>query len=581
MSTTTRRAQLDHLLDDILEAYSDKDHPIRLIATAHGAVFDLNSMTLQDSSNAPVSITNAIKNRILCLPDFYIHYVDKSTNDWTTLTATDFDTFMLTGTGPYTSTPTATAPTSGGTSTTTIDSASLAAIAAAIGTATTSAVTSAPRHTPDPVETFLKNKGNVEDYKPLREAKFWNVWHRAFIATAHAQGLENMVNPTFVPPTVGAVGYDVWQAKQKHAFAILSSTLLESGSQQIVHRYSDQSDPTTFGDAQSIYRDLVLHFTGGVAAATTLESLEREIDLLCWDRKWSKTHVAFLMMVDHKLVDHRGLAPSANFPDTWYIKKLNATFKNHNEVTSYIGQLALQEVTYTRVSGAAVTAALTYEIQVSHLRDFCIMLDARHQEQAAANQASTAMKTEIKKSLGIHTSEGEQQTGHRRGGPGHGRGCGRGRGRGRGRSQGRGRGRERGRYHNFLSDDEFWSLDEEGYQRLLQERATRGELSLNNTDTQPQSTSVQPTNANVGPTTPQPVPSTVSATTPVDAASQVSAPSRQANMLQISPHSAAVTPSPPGPTSSHMDSGPSTLLRQMMSTASARSQPRPVTLVLL
>ena len=72
MSTTTRRAQLDHLLDDILEAYSDKDHPIRLIGTGQGAVsvtdminitdVDLNSMTLQDSSNAPVSITNAIKN---------------------------------------------------------------------------------------------------------------------------------------------------------------------------------------------------------------------------------------------------------------------------------------------------------------------------------------------------------------------------------------------------------------------------------------------------------------------------------------------------------------------------------------
>ena len=414
--STTRRAQLDHLLDDILEAHTDNDHPIRLIATAQGAVsvtdminitdVDLNLMTLQDSSNAPVSITNAIKNRILSLPDFYIHYVNKSTNDWTTLTAIDFDTFMLTGTGPYTPTPTATTPTSGGTSTTTIDSATLAAIAAAVGTATTSAVTSAPRHTPDPLETFLKNKGNVEDYKPLREAKFWNVWHRAFIATVHAQGLEDMVDPTFIPPTRGAAGYDVWQAKQKHAFAILSSTLLESGSQQIVRRYSDQSDPTTFGDAQSIYQDLVLHFTGGVAAATTLESLEREIDQLRWDRKWSKTFVAFLTMVDHKLVDHRGLAPFANFPDTWYIKKLNATFKNHNEITPYIGQLALQEVTYTRVSGAAVTTALTYDIQVSHLRDFCIMLDAHHQEQAAANRAHTAMKTEIKKSLGIHTSEG-------------------------------------------------------------------------------------------------------------------------------------------------------------------------------
>ena len=99
-----------------------------------------------------------------------------------------------------------------------------------------------------------------------------------------------------------------------------------------------------------------------------------------WDKKWNKTLEAFLLLADHKLRDHQGLADCNVFPDTWYIKKLNAMFSGHHEITSYLGQLQVQEANYIRLSGHAVSTALTYELHYAQLRDFCIMLDGRNKE---------------------------------------------------------------------------------------------------------------------------------------------------------------------------------------------------------
>ena len=88
-----RKAQLDHLLDTILEAQGGSDHVVHLIANAQGVTTaadvaniseaDLQKMTLKDSSGNDVHIPGAIVNKILNLSDFYIHYVDKRTHDWT------------------------------------------------------------------------------------------------------------------------------------------------------------------------------------------------------------------------------------------------------------------------------------------------------------------------------------------------------------------------------------------------------------------------------------------------------------------------------------------------------------------
>ena len=517
-------------------------------------------MSLYDSNGDGVPIPGAITNKILNLSEFFIHYVDKRTHDWTAHNEFDLETFMLTGTGPLTPPNPASVPSVTPVAPT-IDTATIQAIAAAVGGATTSAISRAPK-TADPLDTFLKNKWTSEAYKPFHEAKYWNQWYRAFVAIATSQGLEDVLNPTYSLGTTATAGdLALWNAKQKHAYAILSSCLLESGSQQIVQQYSNKDDLSTFGHAQHIYRDLVAHFQHGVAASTSLDTLERDMVALRLGKKWNKTLEAFLLLADHKLRDHQGLADHNNYPDSWYIKKLNAMFSGHAEIISYLGQLQVQELNYLRLAGVAVTTALTYEVHYTQIRDFCITLDGRNKEAAEMKHARSIMKAEIKRSMNVSQADPGTAPSTAQPARGHGSGRGRGQGRGRGgRDRGRGRSGGRGCYHNYLPDDQYWNLGQSSYDKLVHGCISSGEIQSNNVDTQ-----ALPSNSS---TPSSVVPPAVTTTTPVvpDAPSALTTPTRQV-------HTAHVTPSTAGSTSTQMDSGPPILLRQMLSSASARSQP--------
>ena len=281
MSThvAARKAQLDHLLDTILEVQGDNDHVVHLIANTQGVTTaadvtniseaDLQNMALKDSNGTDVCTPGAIVNKILNLSDFFIHYMDKQTHDWTPHNEFDLETFMLTGTGPLkptTAVPNPPAPTN---NPTTIQS-----IAEAVGGATTTVIMNAPKPV-DCLKTFLKHKGTSEAYKPLQEAKYWNQWHQALVAIATSQGLDDVLDPTFACGTMStSADFELWNAKQKHAYAILSSCLLESGSQQIVRHYSNKDYLTSFGHTQHLYHDLVAHFQDGVAAPISLDTWE-------------------------------------------------------------------------------------------------------------------------------------------------------------------------------------------------------------------------------------------------------------------------------------------------------------------
>ena len=106
-----KKRQLDHLIDVILETSGDIDHPARRIAEEYPAIIvqdyinidrmELDSMNLT-KSNSTVSIPNALKKQILSLQDFWKHWGDKNTKDWSVLTIDNFDDFLMDGTGPQT-----------------------------------------------------------------------------------------------------------------------------------------------------------------------------------------------------------------------------------------------------------------------------------------------------------------------------------------------------------------------------------------------------------------------------------------------------------------------------------------------
>ena len=107
-----KKAQLDHLIDVILNANGDTDNEYRCIAdmcptdnvqdyiNIDCGELDAMNLTKAGTSNNPVDLSNAMKKCVLALKSFWAHWGDNTTKDWCTLSIGDFETFLLTGTGP-------------------------------------------------------------------------------------------------------------------------------------------------------------------------------------------------------------------------------------------------------------------------------------------------------------------------------------------------------------------------------------------------------------------------------------------------------------------------------------------------
>ena len=237
--TNFKKRQLDHLIDVIMEAIGDVDHPAHRIADKYPAnnvqdyinidrtELDMMELAESDSNNVPY-IPNALKKRILSLEDFWKHWGDKSAKDWTVLTIDNFDDFLMDSTGPQTQTvPTSTNPPTTGTPTTPID---VTAITSTLSAAMLTKSSQSRTH------IFLKNKGCSDDVKPLMEAKQWNAWHHTFLSVAHSHDFMDITNPTYVPDPSEDDACALFDAQQKHAFGILVSSIKELSILPTIHK---------------------------------------------------------------------------------------------------------------------------------------------------------------------------------------------------------------------------------------------------------------------------------------------------------------------------------------------------------
>ena len=109
--STFKKAQLDHVIEIILEAGGDPDHPASQITDEYPAsnvqdyinidCTELDSMMLTKvSSDDNITILNALKKQLLSLKDFWKHWGNKTTKDWRVLTIDDSDDFLTNVTGP-------------------------------------------------------------------------------------------------------------------------------------------------------------------------------------------------------------------------------------------------------------------------------------------------------------------------------------------------------------------------------------------------------------------------------------------------------------------------------------------------
>ena len=170
-----KKIQLDHLIDEILEARGDPDHAAQCIVNEYPTdnvqdymntdCIEFDAMTLTKSSSSdPVLISNTLKKQILAVKGFWKCWGDNSTLDWTCLMILNFDEYLSTDAGPNTI-ATAAAP--------------VPALTTAMDVTTITNALSAVLLTKPPssrTDIFLKNKGRGDEVKPLKEAKQWNSW---------------------------------------------------------------------------------------------------------------------------------------------------------------------------------------------------------------------------------------------------------------------------------------------------------------------------------------------------------------------------------------------------------------------
>ena len=129
-------------------------------------------------------------------------------------------------------------------------------------------------------------KREISAFTKFKDRKQWNPWHRAFRATAKAQGLSNILDATYVPTTDNEKG--LFELLQAHTFAVFTNILTEPSATGVLRKYSGKSAGVNEGNTQKLYQELVELMEQGMAGRTSRSALEKEIISLCLDHLWTK-----------------------------------------------------------------------------------------------------------------------------------------------------------------------------------------------------------------------------------------------------------------------------------------------------
>ena len=223
----------------------------------------------------------------------------------------------------------------------------------------------------------------------------------------------------------------------------------------------------------------------------------------------------------------------------------------------YVVNHQMQADSIAKHLGTASATSLSYESYVETIRTFSQTVDPTNHKAVQEKSHRKALQAEVNGGCNGNC-----------GGLTGGRGRNSGRGGGRQPNQ---TGRGRGKYHNWIPKEQFDNLDKEGYQWLIRDRISRGEIQANTSSTNPAPTAA-PNNSNPAapPTQIQVSGATIAPETPsvlTGAVPSIVPPtSRSASMAIVTPSRS----SHGSTTATQMESGPNTLLRQLMSNASAR-----------
>ena len=231
------------MLDNVLGR--DDSSPLKkaLVGAGITDMFALNTLdndTIDDlvydvsPTEKDVSINRGDKSLLWIFLDYVIHRVNKGDpigDDWTAVTAEDFDQFrinpqyggQLRNPGPnQTSTSSTAAP-------------------------TPSPSTNTSKYSP--VEVFRRGiKRDPSLFPTLKDEKYHDSWHRSFANQARAQGVSDVIDPNYSPS--GDDEKALFDEKQKFMYAVLDAKVMTDNGKAIVRDHENDFD------AQQVYKKL-------------------------------------------------------------------------------------------------------------------------------------------------------------------------------------------------------------------------------------------------------------------------------------------------------------------------------------
>ena len=145
-----------------------------------------------------------------------------------------------------------------------------------------------PVANPDIISFKKGIKRDPSQFKTLKRESDWDDWYAHIKVTAMAQGVEEVLNPTYLP--VGNDDRELFNEKQKYLFQVLHSTVLTDKGKEIIKAYL----PTL--DAQKAFNDLIKYAEKSTAAQISSGTLLKyltsaKID----DGQWKGTTTGFII----------------------------------------------------------------------------------------------------------------------------------------------------------------------------------------------------------------------------------------------------------------------------------------------
>ena len=187
------------------------------------------------------------------------------------------------------------------------------------------------------LESFQRSiKRSPGDYNKFKDDSRWKQWNRHLKATANSHGLNDVLNPTFVPSTTTAV--ELFACQQKFMYSVFEQCMLTAKSKHIVQLHEHT------WDAQKVYSGLVEVYEEDLSASLAAADLRTQITILRLDDKWKKGIETFLQVWLSKVLELEQVEDSP-VSDVTKRQWLTTTLSSSTTMNSCIKQAHVTELT--------------------------------------------------------------------------------------------------------------------------------------------------------------------------------------------------------------------------------------------